>query len=190
MAGPHGEPDRNRDDRLSVFTIVDGAVVAPFDGHWLPIGGSRARGREAAGASRRCAASSLRCDPPGDPLPSTRRSAAMAASGAFGHWPIVQCSVALAAGARSASMDGGSRWWFGPARAAFRPRRGTGRSAARRFPAPARPRRAPSTGPRPTGWWRPFSPPSATASPRAKGCPHHLHKGLQEPAQGAGLHGR
>ena len=86
-----------------MFTIIDGVVIALFDGHWLPIGGSRARCREAAGASRRFAASSLRCDPPGDPLPSTRRSAAMAASGAFGHWPIIRFCTEMGGDWRRAS---------------------------------------------------------------------------------------
>ena len=55
--------------------------------------------REDVGASCRCAAPAHRFGPPGDPSPSSRRSAAMAVSGAFGQWPIASGRMAMAFGA-------------------------------------------------------------------------------------------
>ena len=86
-------------DTLSVFTIIDGLVFTVFDGLWVRCWDELAGCREAVGASSGYAAPSLRYGPSGDPPPSTRRSAAMAVSGAFGHWPIASPRIAMAFGA-------------------------------------------------------------------------------------------
>ncbi len=82
---------------LSARTLSDGAVFGLFDGDRLRVA-ARPGCREAIGASSRFAAPSLRYGPSGDPPPSTRHSAAMAVSGAFGHWPIISGRSVMALG--------------------------------------------------------------------------------------------